>query len=332
MTVGRIQTSCDCTTAYVEAPTRATLPLVVAPGQKFGIRVLIDREKIHSGPNLKSIFVFALKRAEPAATLQMVGIVQPAVVFAPDALDFGHVTSGEAASQVVTVALDPNLVSSYGEPHLVCSNPDIQVEPQNARPDRLSDKDAQSARSQKHESISASLQAPLRSYKLTLPSHPRLGLIDGTVALISGEVNSPRSEVKVFGSIPVIGEVVGQIATSPKAVVLNVLTPGKPAKQLVTIKSSIPASLQNLRVSSSSPYLSTRLMPVMGEDSPDTVSSDRLLLEVTAEPTTPVGILETEVTLTWANNARLRLPVAVSVMPLHLTPKHAPQSLVNSDH
>lgn len=308
VTVDRLQPLCACTTVFVESPRNIHPPFILKPDRQVNLHVSIDPTRVHPGSVLKSIFVFVHGESKPAATLEMAGTILPAVSFSPHVLNFGRVTTDGSKSLVVAVSLNPALLSSGRRPRLVCSNPDITITPQSKIP---------------YSSRLRSLTTPAQvsdqafvrqTYKLTLSTRPRLGLIDGALFVTSTNKDIVEFTNETLGSIPVLGEIVGNIAASPKVIVLGPLRAGKSVRQSILLTSSKPENVQILNVLCPNRFISPRLVTAESEGLTPPALTNNLLLEVSVSSNSPLGVLETEVVIRTSTEEQIRLPLIVSII------------------
>jgi peroxiredoxin len=92
VTITRVQTSCGCTSAVVQAegnasPAQAATlpsmsgPVTLAPGRTASVRLTLHTDALHAGPISKAAFVYTTDRpvGQPAARLSLTGALDPGV-------------------------------------------------------------------------------------------------------------------------------------------------------------------------------------------------------------------------------------------------------------
>ena len=121
----RLGSSCGCTSAFAEkAPSTSVRPSAASgkpdsgsvsrfllPGEKIAVHVSVDASRLRSGEAKKLVWVFTQDSGQPAATLEMVGVVQAPVTFTPSVLNFGKTPVGKGASLSLTVTFDSRLLT-----------------------------------------------------------------------------------------------------------------------------------------------------------------------------------------------------------------------------
>lgn len=320
--ITELRPTCGCTYASISGGT--SLPLVLQPGQSLSVRVVVDVTLLPPGPFDKPVWVLVQGQDAPIATLTLAGTLLPAARFSPDHMNFGRVSADTPTSQVLKVALAANLLPAGSVPRLVCFNPDIQI---GSGPVGASDTKTTSTTltnvkptSIKPDSAKTSLA---QSYRVTLLPHAHLGQITGKVDVV---VTAPGGKDVTVGSVPLQGEVVGDVAASPSLVAFGTATVGKAAMQQIMLTTQ---GSQTLRVSSTSPYLSAHLEPALagtlnrpfpgtsvtaapissGNTSKPSNPAQMHLLDITLSPNTPAGPLETSLTVTTGTGQQLVVPV-----------------------
>lgn len=320
LTVERFQASCGCTSAVVGG-AGVTLPLTVAPHQVIRVHVSVDPAHLSAGVVSKDVWVYARGQAAPAITLEMNGVVQPLASFSPPVADFGRGTSKVARPILLTVTLDRRLISGTNPLHLISSDPDILITAVPAPPAPLG---ADLSKETADASV-VSLSGTTRTYRLTLAPKAHLGVLNAALSLVPATSGSPKASPSLAGAtVPIVGEVIGDIAASPAAFAFGTVGAGQGAVQRVLLTGATPAALTGLRVTCGSPYLSARLrrpdpvqQPIQQPSAPPSqsaVASGKMLLELSVSPRMPAETLETQVIVTTTHGERLVLPVYVSVV------------------
>ena len=90
-------------------PDTLDLPIKVAPGAQVKVFVSIDPMDVFPGPVLQSVDVMIQGLTQPAATLQMSGILQSGISFSSPVLDFGQIPAGKGAILPLSITLDRRL-------------------------------------------------------------------------------------------------------------------------------------------------------------------------------------------------------------------------------
>ena len=154
------------------------------------------------------------------------------------------------------------------------------------------------------------------TYRLTLSSRAHLGEMNGLVALSPPSDGSVPIQVLQAVSVPVMGEVVGELSASPSAVVFGTVTQSQATTLHILLTATSAEALQTLSVRSLTPSISVKLSetPIRRQNGATLpLTFLQRILDVTAEPDLSVGSLQTQVIVTTGHHQELILPVFVSV-------------------
>lgn len=318
LTVTRLQASCGCTTAVLTGRVRASgqevaaaLPVVLSPGETASVHISIDPAHLLPGTVSKDVWVYIQGQATPAATLEIDGTIVPAAAFSPATLDFSRTPADKAPVLALTVTLDPHAFAALGPPRhpvLVSSSPDILVS---------------EAFSSKREAADS---AVTETYQIRLTPKARLGVLNERLTLFASQADQSVGRSIPGASLPVLGEVTGEISASPQTIVFGMVSAVHGGVQRVMLTASSASALRGLALFSASPAVTVRLLnadkqPGANGSSPKEIangSSAEEMLEVTVTPRRPgqaplVGTLQTQVLVTTAGGQQLVLPLFVSV-------------------
>lgn len=320
VTLERLQASCGCTSAVAGGTSPKTPPFVVASGEEVQINVSVDPTHLAPGNAFKDVWVFLQGQAAPAATLEMVGMVQPAASFSPTVADFGRVSAQNAKSILLTVTLDPRLSKTGKPPHLVSSDPNISI---TLLPEKATGKGAASGET---HLVSAKNDASLvtQRYRIALVPRPRLGVLSAALSLLVPAGNNGSVQTPVGATVPVVGEVMGDVSATPGAAVFGSVTAGKSAVMSVTLFGAASDTLRNLKVFSASPFISAVLGKTSSEKlavsagltplARQSAARNSCTLTLSASPKMPPGTLQTQVIITTAKGEQLVVPIFISAV------------------
>ena len=307
LTVTRLQASCGCTTAVLtsqaaagQAAGTSALPLVLAPRETASVHISVAADHLLPGTINKDVWVYVKGQEAPAATLEIDGTVVPVAAFVPAALDFSRTSAEKAPVLTLTVTLDPHAFAAMGlpsHPVLTSSSPDISVS--EAAPSKT---------------FSAS-----EVYQVRLTPKAKLGVLNERLLLFASEADRQAGKPVPGASVPVLGEVTGEIGASPEAIVFGTVSAERSGVQRVTLTAANPQVLRRLTLYSASPSITVRLLDAAGQPwTAQSSSASAVTLEVTVTPKGPgypalSGSLQTQVLVTTASGQQLILPVFVSV-------------------
>lgn len=122
VTVDRLQSSCGCTTAFLDGDK--DLPLTVGPGGLLPVRVSVAPHRLAPGPMEKSVWVFTHGASDAGVLLEITGTMQDDPDTSP-APAFPAPASPAPASPTPTAAAAPQA----GQPAPAFALPDAQGRP-----------------------------------------------------------------------------------------------------------------------------------------------------------------------------------------------------------
>lgn len=304
--IARLQPTCGCTSVLLGEANETSKTL--APGEQVKVHASVNIGHFH-GSIYKAIRAMAEDNKTVLATMEISADIKDPISFSVNQIRFDNVVAGTSRSAPLTVIVDPRLAAMGTLPQLVSSNPDIQV--------ALVDQAAPQAAEQRYMVtlapqtpgglLSGTISFSPLAAKSTLPAAPA-----ATPALPGAVTLTPEalSAILQKTTLEVAGEVVGNIKAAPSMVVFGT---AKDSKQQVTLTGTTPQSLENLQVTSSSPWVLVRLTPA----SPANGAADKQTasLELSIKPDAPVGGIQSQVLVTNAAGERLRLPVSAYIAP-----------------
>ena len=269
------------------------LRYVLPAGQTAHLNVTLVPEWLPVGPVHKTIQILVLSRdlnirqAEPAAALEITVRILPAATLSPSTLDFGRVPSGVQKTRSLTVTLDARLLATGKPPRLVAPYPLVILqEPTLSAP--------QPGQNEITE-----------TYTLAVSPQAAWGLLRGSISLLPavGVYDSPLEGA----TVPVQGEVVGDITASPAEIDFGTLVVGQGAAQRVTLTGARADFLEGIKLNTgAAAFLTARLLTMTGEVLASTepgfnavpVSGIRTaILEVTLSPQARAIGLETNIAI-----------------------------------
>ncbi len=289
MSLDHIQSSCGCTSAVVEEKGK-NFPFVLPPGQQVAIEVSVDSTNLAPGLLHKAVWVYLKGQSSPAATLDITGILKTGAFFSPSTLNFDKVAVGTDHSMLLSLTTDPKIILNPATLRLIASNSDLAV-------------------SEVKASSSAINAAPVRMFQVSLTRSVHLGQLN-TMLLLLPAVQSPNQGGAPLATVPVLGEVTGELSASPGVAMFGAVPLGKAATLRITLTAASLSVLQGLSISSAYRDVSARILPV--DPSQNLTEPNQRILEVTVNPHL-TGSLETQVFVTTASGQQLLIPVNVSV-------------------
>lgn len=334
-----IKPSCGCTNTILGNGVPEQLPLTLAAGQKVMLHTTVNLAYLRPGPLDKFVYVFLKGREAPDATLEITATLQPPVTLTPSVLKFGPVSAGMERSQMLTLTVDPQLVSSMATARVVSTNPDLQVQQIDAPPHPALPATQATANEPTSAPPPSTTNTPIsqttnpddhpyeRTYRITVSPKARLGMLTGTIAWIPGGTGD--TEAGNIVTVPVEGEVDGDISAAPEVVAFGTVHQGQSAHQRIVLTGKTADALAHINVSCASPVLSARLSTedgrvLMDTSAPPTIPPTgiapakgkvprKLLLDVTLSDQASAGSLITQVIVTLTNGQQLVLPVYIYV-------------------
>ncbi len=109
--VNRVELS-DPRITYNLPDIQKQLPVTLPSGDIITIEIHYQLLPLSPGALSASASVFVNNQAQPAATLELKGVIEDSVVFDPSLLDFGEISSGETVSKTLKVFYDPHMYPS----------------------------------------------------------------------------------------------------------------------------------------------------------------------------------------------------------------------------
>ncbi len=304
ITIGRLQPTCGCTSVLLGEGGETTKTL--APGEEIKVRASVDVTRFH-GPITKSVRAYAPDGTTLLATMEIKATIQDPITLSSRHLNFGQVKFGSAASRSLTVTLSPRVLAMGGL-QLVSSNPDISVTPVVDKSD-VGEKPAK-----RHYLVEISPKSAIGQVSSTLSF--TVPAKNADVAAKTTAKDAASEETRLASSlqttqIVISGEVVGKISATPKMIVFGASQQGP---QQITVTGA-PDLLKNLKFSSLSAWVKVNPVPAANP------ATNNAVFELTLDPRTPVGALETQVTITANDGERLNIPILADVPA---APKPAP--------
>ncbi len=330
--VTRLSPSCHCVSAALSAAGGASLPRTLAPGGALSVSVSVDLSELRPGPFAKTVVVYARPSGGGAefvlARLTVRGTLLPAVAFAaagsPAAPNLSVLPLGTldlsappgTAGVVLVATPDPRLLrGNAAVPPLASAVPGVRA-----------------------ERLQGTKNGALR-YRVSAAPDAPIGPVLGMLAFAPPATDtSVRAMAWRSAGIVVTGEIVGDIAASPKVVAFGVApgTGATPAPGLaapkagdtvpsslsraVTLTARNPAAFVGITLEPGSPAVSARLLPPATGASA-TATERTLLVTLAPDAARKVaagengGFFQARVTVRLANGQRLALPVSAFLQP-----------------
>lgn len=312
--LGRLQPSCGCTSAVVDAPSGSSSSppagivaapviitasvIIIAPHGEIKVHQSIDTTHLAAGPIEKYLWVFIQGQGDTAAILRTTGILDAGAVFSPNTLDFGRVPAGNMLARRLHLTLNPQL-SAPGQsliPRLMTSSSDLVIR----------SLDPQASQSAENNGLAVKDHA----YEISLSPHAHLGLIDGNLSLL---LVSPTGSVQAIdASVSLRGEVIGQVSAEPQSIAFGSVASGAASVQEIIVRGKSENALQGLKAATNSPYLIAKFSGASTHRGP-TGTATRVL-RISLSPRLPVGSLATQVNITLPDGQQLVLPASVDVV------------------
>ena len=208
-----VETSCGCTAAVLADDT-------IAPGAAGSIRARFDTGRF-LGAQSKRLDVRSNDPAHPTTTLVLQGEVTAEVAVRPSQLYLGRLRRGSRATRTVSVLYDADTpISITGIDH---DHPGLRVET---------------------EAVEADGKRGRRVHVRVADTAP-LGQLRDTLTITTTSEKKPRLTVPVFGNVE------GDVAVEPPQVSFGVVRPGARRTRTVRIENGGAAPLRILEVTSS---------------------------------------------------------------------------------
>lgn len=313
--IDRIQSSCGCTSALLVADGKEATRVTLQPGKEISIKTSVDTTKLATGMIKKFLWVMLPNETVPSFIIRLDANIEGILAFDPPAIDFGRVDVGQTPAQTLSVSLDKRLMDAVGGVKLVSSNPGV------------------------HLSLIPPVDAPIpggsstvrRVYAVTLDPKVSLGVLSSTLAFeplqppAAANKNNTKTPAETAATflnaltVTVSGQIFGQVSARPGTVVFGSVSEGDTTTRRITLVGKTEAALQNLKVTSSSNWVTAKVsMPPASKPDPKAPPvklPPMRLLEVTLNPKTPPGALQTSLSLTTQSGEELVLPAFGYVTP-----------------
>ena len=307
--IDHLQSSCGCTSALLMAAGKETAGYTLRPGKQVGIKVVIDTSKLAPGMIKKFVWVMMPGETAPSFAIRLDATIEGVLTFSPPAIEFGRVNAGENPAQTLSVTLDKRLIDTVGGVRLVSSNSGILIGPTPPVDTPIAGGDGHTV---------------LRRYTIMVTPKASLGVLSGTLSFVplKSAALANKSNTKAAAEMaatflsaltaPVTGEVFGKVSARPGTVVFGAVTQGDSTTRRITLVGKTEEALLNLKVTSPSVWVTAKMSipdrPKQDPAAPPQKLPPMLLLEVTLNPKTPPGALQTQVILTTQDGERLVLP------------------------
>ena len=323
LTIERIQPTCGCTSVLMgEKETTKTL----APGEEVKVHVEVDVTRFH-GAIRKAVRAYGADNTL-LATMEVAAVIQDPVTFSSRQIDFGRVNFGTGATFPLDVTLSPRLLDKRVLPKLVSTNPNIQITPVEDKATAKATTPTSTASNVRRYTVALAPTAPIGQ----LTGMLTFALPEADAAIVEGHTQEKPAANSVAANtvaantvaandvaarlntaletamVAVTGEVVGKISANPNMVIF-----GAAKEAQVTLTGASPAVLKNLKVTSPSPWVKARVLTPAKAEAVATLNT--ATLELTLDPRTPAGTLQTQLIVTAADGERLSLPLLAEVAP-----------------
>jgi hypothetical protein len=281
--VERVQVSCGCTTATLGGG--ATLPDTLGAGKVLEVDTSVDLLRLYAGAVEKSVAVYLVGQAAPAATLEITGTLVPSATFSPDLLNFGDVPYGDTPTQKLVATIDKKAVPSLDAVQFESTDSDITADRVSVTP--FGDNE---------ETV---------EYQVKVSPTPYIGIIDGTVSLMVRNVSNGMS--LIGSSVPIHGNIIGGFSSSPQSITFANAPAGKAATQQILLTGISTADIPKLTLFSASPLIELKAET----PDPNAKPSKVIKVDVNLSDKMQVGSLQTQIIITAPDGSRMLLPVLV---------------------
>jgi hypothetical protein len=314
--IDHIQSSCGCTSGLLVSNGKEAVGYTLPPGKEVAIKTAIDMTKLAPGPIKKFLWVMMPGETVPSFAIRLDADIEGVLTFDPPAVEFGRLQAGNTSAQTLSVTLDKRLLDAVGGVRLVSSNPSVQVTPGSTPDSLVPGGDGHSV---------------LRTYTITVSPKATLGVLSGTLSFVplksvavankSNTRAAAETAATYLGTLTanVTGEVFGKVTARPGTIVFGPVTQGDTTTRRITLVGKTEAALQNLKVSSPSVWVTAKVsVPERSKPDPNAPPQKlppMMLLEVTLNPKTPAGALQTQLTLTTQDGEQLVLPAFGYITP-----------------
>ncbi len=315
--IDHIQSSCGCTSALLVANGKEAVGgYTLLPGKQVGIKAAVDMTKLAPGPIKKFLWVMMPNETVPSFVLRLDADIEGVLSFDPPAIEFGRLQAGDTPSQTLGVTLDKRLLEAVGGVQLVSSTPNVQVTLTSTADSAVPGGDGHTV---------------LRYYKVKVMPKATLGVLSGTLSFVplksaananKTNTNAAAETAETFLSVlnaNITGQIFGKVTARPGTVVFGAVTEGDVTMRRITLVGKTEEALQNLKISSSSTWITTKVIvperPKTSPTAPPQNLPPMRLLEVTLDPKAPPGALQTQLVLTTKDGEELILPAFGYITP-----------------
>ncbi len=328
--VTRLSPSCHCVSAALSAAGEAaSLPRVFAPGRTLSVAVSIDLAELRPGPFTKTVVVYAKPSTGGAefvlTRLAVRGTLLPAVSFAAGS----SVSAAPSLSVLPLGTLDLAAPRSTAGGVVLVATPDPRLLRGNAAVPPL----ASAVPGVRTERLPDAKNGALR-YRVSAAPDAPVGPVFGMLSFApSVSDKSVRAAAWRSAGIVVTGEIVGDIAASPRVVAFSLApgagatsapglaaskagdTPPPSLSRAVTLTARVAACFVGITAECDKPAVSARLLPPATGASA-TATERTLLITLAPDAARRVaaadggGFFQARVTVRLANGQRLALPVS----------------------
>ena len=313
--IDHIQSSCGCTSALLMATGKEAAGYTLPPGKQVVIKAEVDMTKLAPGLIKKFLWVMMPGETVPSFVIRLDANIEGVLTYTPAAVEFGRVESGANPAQTLAVRLDSRLLKAVGGARLVSSNPDVKIGPAAPVDTLVPGGDGHTVE---------------RLYTIMLSPKASLGVLSGTLSFVpiksAAAANKGNTHLAAetaatyLGSLTanLTGEVFGQVSARPGTIVFGAVTQGDSTTRRITLVGKTEEALKNLKVTSPSVWVTVKLTaPDRPKQDPKDLQKmpPMLLMEVTLNPKTPPGALQTQLVLTTQTGEKLVLPAFGYVTP-----------------
>jgi len=316
-----VQVTCGCASAIIQrtpgSSAASSLPRKVVPGEKVTLEFTVDVTKLAPGTLTKYAYVYLQGREEPAASVQIQGMVLPSVVYKPGVADFGATPYGKGETRRIVALLDSRIPAAALKAKLISTTPSVRV-----APDEPTSAEQELAKTRAGvSSIFRAKQAVVRAFTVSVAPDAPIGLLQGLVRFSTphdddGDPATPAAQARhravaalIRPAMVIAGEVAGDVSASTPTLLFGNVPLGKGATRRVTLTGTTPQALEGLAVAVQGQWVEGRITPDPGGN------RKKAVLDVTVKPTTPSLYVNDRVTVTLKNGQRLVIPVSAVVLP-----------------
>ena len=315
-----IEPACGCLTASVDLPHSVThnsrsesftgkLLAIIASGQEFRIRVVMNLRGLVPGSHSKSVSIYVKGSDAPVATLEMTGTLLPSLAFSTTTLDFGQVRTGEKQTKHVMVVLDQRLLHNRQPPALKTSNPAFDLKP-------ITLDAAAEAKFQKQLLLPKQIYATMyhADYAVTLAKNAPMGPLSGELSFYpappqtSSQATTPEAYLLQSTNVMLSGQVIGDVTAEPSILNMGVLPTDQEVKRQIVLTVKKVALLKAMHIECRNPWI-TANMESPSASATQSHNANTSVVKITVDARTPAGVLDTQLTIHFADRSRLLVPV-----------------------